>query len=111
MTSRPANSYTRPPTLIDRRPLWPLRPAKLRRRDFANARGDYEQFYEEFFDEKDTELYGADPRTKQRGDTIAAAIRKHLRPGSSILDVGCGLGDVLQMLPAGYRLAGMEYAK
>ena len=60
--SRPANPYTRRPTLTDRWQLWALQIAKLRRRDFANKEGDYEQFYEEFFDEKDSELYGADPK-------------------------------------------------
>src|SRR5262249_10108141 len=111
MTASSPNPYTRRPTLIDRAQLWIVKLAKLRRRGFANEAGAYEDFYEEFFEARDGELSGAARRPVQRGPPIADAIRRPLPQGASILDVGCGLGDVLQMLPSGYRLHGMEYAK
>jgi SAM-dependent methyltransferase len=111
MPNHPGNPYTRRPTLADRLQLWTVQLSKLRRRGFANTGGAYEEFYEQFFEDKDVELYGADRRTTLRAETINHAIRTHLAPGGSILDVGCGLGDVLAMLPDGYRLHGMEYAR
>lgn len=111
MATHPGNPFSRRPTLLDRVQLWTVQLAKLRRRGFANTTGAYEEFYEEFFEDKDVELFGTDPRTTVRAETVAGALRERLPPGSCVLDVGCGLGDVLAGLPAGYRLHGMEYAR
>lgn len=86
--------------------------AKLPRTLRRGASGDAgEEFYDEFFDEKDKELYEADPRTAQRRVTILDALRRHAPEGAAVVDVGCGLGDVLAALPAGYRLHGMDLSR
>lgn len=107
----PPNPYSRTPTLIDRLQLWIVALAKQKRPSFGQQGDEYQEFYEDFFEDKDVEAYYRDPRMAHRRDTINNAITTHLKPGASICDVGCGLGDVLYGLPAGYKLHGMEYAK
>jgi 2-polyprenyl-3-methyl-5-hydroxy-6-metoxy-1,4-benzoquinol methylase len=107
----PANPYTRNPTLIDRLQLLIVSLAKQKRPSFGKQSDQYQEFYEDFFEDKDVEAYYRDPRMSHRRDTINRAISQHLKPGASICDVGCGLGDVLHGLPDGYKLFGMEYAK
>ena len=99
------------PTAGDRFALWALKLAKLRRPRFGVARKEYKGFYEDYFEGKDVEAYSLDRRMTLRRGTVADTLTKHLPPGSSIIDVGCGLGDVLENLPPGYRLHGMDYAE
>lgn len=118
---RMSNPDTKPngDTTTARRPrfndyvaLWLLQLAKLRRRELAEPTGqDYEKFYEEFFDEKDLELYVKDRRSTTRQETILEFLQAHVPAGAKILDVGCGLGEILGILPAGYQLHGMDYAQ
>lgn len=102
----------RRPTLQDRLALWILKLAKLRRRSFTEPVGDdYAKFYEEFFEEKDIEQYEKDRRLVVRRDTINRTLARHAPPPASVLDVGCGLGDVLSGLDPGYTLHGTDYAR
>ena len=102
----------RAPTMTDRFALWLLKLAKLRRREFTDTKGDdYDQFYEEFFDAKDLELYERDRRLTLRRETINDYLAAHAPSGAEVLDVGCGLGDVLAGLKGDYQLAGMDYAR
>jgi ubiquinone/menaquinone biosynthesis C-methylase UbiE len=102
----------RRPKLTDRFALWLLKLAKLRRREFTDTKGEnYDQFYEEFFDEKDLELYERDRRLTLRRETINNFLNQHAPAGSKVIDVGCGLGDVLAGLKGNYPLFGMDYAK
>jgi 2-polyprenyl-3-methyl-5-hydroxy-6-metoxy-1,4-benzoquinol methylase len=108
----PATSPQRRPKLADRFALWLLKLAKLRRRNFTDVQGDnYDQFYEEFFDEKDLELYERDRRLTLRRETINRFLETHAGPGQRVIDVGCGLGDVLAGLSGDFQLFGMDYAK
>jgi 2-polyprenyl-3-methyl-5-hydroxy-6-metoxy-1,4-benzoquinol methylase len=107
----PSSGPQRRPTLADRFALGLLKLAKLRRRTFTDTQGEnYDQFYEEFFDEKDLHLYERDRRLTLRRETINAFLEKNTAPGAKVIDVGCGLGDVLAGLKGDFRLFGMDYA-
>ncbi|MGB7157533.1 MAG: class I SAM-dependent methyltransferase [Tepidisphaeraceae bacterium] len=91
--------------------LWLLKLAKLRRRNLTVPAGDdYDKFYEQFFDDKDIEAYDRDRRMVVRRETINRFLAEHAPPPRRVLDVGCGLGDVLAEMPGGYDLIGMDYA-
>jgi ubiquinone/menaquinone biosynthesis C-methylase UbiE len=95
----------------DRLSLWILKLAKLRRRDLAKPAGDdYDAFYESFFEEKDIEAYERDRRMTLRRETLNGYLAAQLPPPAKVLDVGCGLGDVLAGLSDGYDLFGLDYA-
>jgi len=70
----------------------------------------YDDFYEEFFEEKDNVSYMVDARMRVRRDTILNYL-KEFPSNLKILDIGCGLGDVLAELPDSYTLFGVDYAK
>jgi len=111
-TSSTHSGPQRHPTLGDRFALWLLKLAKLRRREFTDTKGEnYDQFYEEFFDEKDLQLYERDRRLTLRRETINDFLQQHAPAGAKVIDVGCGLGDVLAGLKGEYQLFGMDYAK
>src|SRR4051794_11301191 len=99
----------RRPTLADRLALVLLKLAKLRRVQLKNVSGDYDEFYEKFFEEKDEELSDVDPRMAHRRDTILRTLQKHVPPGASLLDVGCGIGDALLTMPDHYKLHAIDY--
>jgi 2-polyprenyl-3-methyl-5-hydroxy-6-metoxy-1,4-benzoquinol methylase len=105
-------SPARKPRLSDRLALWLLKLAKLRRRSFTETQGQgYDQFYEEFFDEKDLQLYEKDRRLTLRRETLNNYLQQHTPPGAKVIDVGCGLGDVLAGLKGDYQRFGMDYAQ
>lgn len=97
------------PRFSDYAALWLLRAAKTRRR-LLNRKTTAESFYEEFFDEKDRELYERDPRYVIRRQTIIQYLEEHVPGAASILDVGCGLGDLLAHLPVHYQIAGVDFS-
>jgi SAM-dependent methyltransferase len=70
-----------------------------------------EAFYEDFFDQKDNDLYERDPRMRLRRDTIREALARYVPAGGRALDVGCGLGDVLSDLPPSYERFGVDYSE
>jgi 2-polyprenyl-3-methyl-5-hydroxy-6-metoxy-1,4-benzoquinol methylase len=103
---------SRRPTFHDRLALWLLKLAKMRRRKFTEPVGeDYDKFYEAFFDEKDLELYVKDRRSSTRQETILEFLRTNAPADAKVLDVGCGLGEILGAMPPTYQLCGMDYAK
>jgi SAM-dependent methyltransferase len=99
------------PTLNDYVALWLLKLAKLHRYQLSHPHTDSLQFYEQFFDHKDVDLYVEDPRMRMRREVIRECLQKYVATEAKILDVGCGLGDVLMGIPAGYQLYGMDFAK
>ncbi len=103
---------TRRPTFDDRKALWILKLAKLRRREFASDSAEYSKFYEEYFEERDVDAYIEDRRMELRREIINGALQKHLPPGSRLLDVGCGLGDVMSGIPdsLGLKMFGFDFA-
>lgn len=45
----------------------------------------------------------------QHGPQIVALLARHVPPGASVVDYGCGAGDLIAaLLPAGYRAAGVD---
>jgi ubiquinone/menaquinone biosynthesis C-methylase UbiE len=112
-SSMPASGPQRTPTFGDRLSLWLLKAAKRHRRPLTAPAGgqNYDEFYEEFFEQKDLEVFDKDRRSTLRQETIVNFLAKHAPPHASVLDVGCGLGEVLGALPPQYQLSGMDYAK
>jgi len=84
------------PSVRDCLALWILKLAKMRRGRLSSAAAeDCADFYEKFFEEKDLDAYEKDARMALRRDTIRNALLKHSPPPGRVLDIGCGLGDVL----------------
>jgi SAM-dependent methyltransferase len=105
-------STTRRPTLYDWLALGILKVAKMRRTRLESTDPDnYDKFYEDFFAKKDEELSFNDPRMARRRKTILECLQRRVPPGGSILDAGCGLGEVLDDIPDGYKLFGFDYAR
>lgn len=100
------------PKLEDYLALWLLKLAKVKRTAFRSTdQQDYDQFYESFFEEKDIEAYNKDRRMNLRRDTLNKYLAENAPEDANILDVGCGLGDVLNDLDDHYALFGMDYAQ
>lgn len=89
-----------------------LEAAKLPRALRARwRRGSYHEFYDEFFSDKDRIAYERDPRMVERRRVVRQALERRLPAGARVLDVGCGLGDVLAALGDRYELCGVDYAE
>jgi 2-polyprenyl-3-methyl-5-hydroxy-6-metoxy-1,4-benzoquinol methylase len=71
---------------------------------------ELKQFYEEFFVAKDLEQSHCDERMAVRRRTIVGYLTEHLPAGATILDVGCGLGELLAALPTDYKTIGIDCA-
>ncbi|MDX2116488.1 MAG: class I SAM-dependent methyltransferase [Planctomycetota bacterium] len=106
------HTETRKPTLADYKALWILKLAKIRRREFGVDSENYEKFYEDYFEERDVSAYIDDRRMALRREVINDTLRKNLPRGGRLLDVGCGLGDVMHGIPAedGYQMFGFDFA-
>lgn len=106
------HTETRSPTFEDYKALWILKLAKLRRREFATDSADYEKFYEAYFEERDVDAYIEDRRMGLRREVINDALARSLSSGQRLLDVGCGLGDVMNGIPAdrNYTMFGFDFA-
>jgi SAM-dependent methyltransferase len=87
-----------------------LEAAKLPQ-SIRRSRKDAGAFYDEFFSEKDRVAYQHDPRMMQRRDTVSAAVARLLPSGGALLDAGCGLGDILESMPAGIVRHGVDYSQ
>ncbi|MCW5764479.1 MAG: class I SAM-dependent methyltransferase [Phycisphaeraceae bacterium] len=107
-----ATTAERKPKLNDYLSLWILKAAKMRRTQLASTETEnYDKFYEDFFVKKDEELSYNDPRMARRRQTILECLERRVPAGSSILDAGCGLGEVLADIPDRYKLFGFDYAR
>lgn len=107
-----AQSPSAKPAFNDYLSLGILKVAKMRRTRLESTDPEnYDKFYEDFFVKKDEELSFNDPRMARRRKTILECLQRRLKPGASILDAGCGLGEVLADIPEGYNLFGFDYAK
>lgn len=103
---------TSSPKFEDYIALWLLRLAKLRRRRLRTTTNeDCEGFYDQFFEQKDLEAYEEDVRLKTRRETMLEWFTGHMPGEAELLDVGCGIGDVLASLPKTYRLHGMDFSQ
>jgi SAM-dependent methyltransferase len=85
--------------------------ASLRRAKLHAPRGaSYDEFYEQFFDEGDVEATGEDDRKRARHETIVSYLDALAPRPVHVLDVGCGMGGLLRLLPGDFQLAGLEYS-
>lgn len=84
--------------------------AKRLRGRVQHKSGNEGEFYSEFFTDEDEDAFGWDPRARQRAETVRQAVSRLAMNGGSVLDVGCGLGEVLHGLAPDYRCFGVDYA-
>jgi len=70
---------------------------------------DPRQFYESFFGLEHIEQYQKDIRNILKHREIESVLVS-FPPGAWILDVGCGVGHVLQNISPGFRKIGMDYS-
>jgi ubiquinone/menaquinone biosynthesis C-methylase UbiE len=99
------------PTVSDYVSLFLTILAKLNRRHLSSRHGEISRnFYEQFFVEKDYQGWNLDERRNVRRATISKYLNQHISQGASLLDIGCGFGEVLSCLPKTYRLYGMDYS-
>jgi 2-polyprenyl-3-methyl-5-hydroxy-6-metoxy-1,4-benzoquinol methylase len=85
--------------------------AKRLRGRVQHQTGKEGEFYSEFFTDEDEDAFGWDPRARQRAETVRETIARLAARGASVLDVGCGLGEVLDGLTQDYRCFGVDYAE
>jgi len=95
------------PTLHDRFGLVALRFAKRRKPRYEFERGA--EFYQQFFRVDHLEQYESDLRMVLRHGEIARVLRG-LPPNSRALDLGCGVGHILRILPSGFEVFGVDYS-
>lgn len=95
----------RKPTLVDYVTRWGLHVGSLSRKKFQ----DNARFFEDYHTA--ASLYQAmyDLRRLLRRGTIVNALA-NLPPGAVIIDVGCGIGDVVAALSSHTKRVGIEYA-
>ena len=85
--------------------------AKRLRGRLQNQAGNENEFYSEFFTDEDEDVFGWDPRARQRVETVRLAVSSRVAKGGKVLDVGCGLGEVLDGLTEEYQCFGVDYAE
>jgi ubiquinone/menaquinone biosynthesis C-methylase UbiE len=86
-----------------------LRLAKYRRKKYSRGHRD---FYEQFFVEKHIHQSRYDLRARLRRHAIAHALFKAAMPERPrIVDVGCGVGDVIESMPPGALKIGLAYSQ
>ena len=85
--------------------------ASLRRAKLHDTSGSaYDEFYEGFFDDKDLEAAEADARKRVRHESVVEYLQHSSPPPRTVVDVGCGMGGLLRMMPGGFELSGVEYS-
>lgn len=70
---------------------------------------DAGRFYQQFFRNQDADAYARDVRHVLRAMEVRSALTG-VRPGEAVLDVGCGVGEVLRAAPDAARCIGMDYS-
>jgi SAM-dependent methyltransferase len=98
----------RPSDLVSLLMAWlaSLRRSKLR----ASSGTSYDEFYEKFFGGKDFETAQEDDRKRVRHETIVAYLNSLEPRPVHVLEVGCGVGGLLRIMPDDIQLSGVEYA-
>jgi len=113
LLSATSNSPLCRPTLHDHIQRLILRLSKLHKPALNDGCG---LFYESFFEEKSLDDATYDLRMRLRRDVVSKAIEKLpldrdcIDHQPLIVDVGCGVGDVLSSLPQEYLRVGISYS-
>jgi len=87
--------------------------AKINRTKLKNASdhsSEASEYYERFFLRKDFLDWKQDERKVIRRNTIKEFLNTQVRNSGSLLDVGCGFGEVLWGIPLQWRLYGIDYS-
>lgn len=87
--------------------------AKLNRAKLKNESDlspEMSEFYEQFFLRKDLSGWKHDERKIIRRNTIVDFLDSQVRNSGTLLDVGCGFGEVLYGMPPQWRLFGVDYS-
>jgi 2-polyprenyl-3-methyl-5-hydroxy-6-metoxy-1,4-benzoquinol methylase len=87
--------------------------AKINRTKLKNESDlspEMSEFYEQFFLRKDLSGWKHDERKIIRRNTIVDFLSSQVRNSGTLLDVGCGFGEVLYGMPPKWRLYGMDYS-
>jgi SAM-dependent methyltransferase len=85
--------------------------AKCLRGRMQRSAGNEAAFYSDFFTDEDEDTFGWDPRARLRQQTVKYALNSRIPTGGKILDVGCGLGEVLAALIDDYTCFGVDFAE
>jgi ubiquinone/menaquinone biosynthesis C-methylase UbiE len=99
--------------LLDLLDLALLRLAKLGRRKLAESTPEQNRaFYDAFFTATDESVRWShlDPRRQVAQQVLCDAVVEYVPEGSSIVEIGCGLGDNLLMLAGRWHLTGIDYS-
>lgn len=110
MMTRESPCPDREPGFKDRLALWIVRLSKLGRVDRRDTASD-RVFYEQFFVEKDRRAYEEDPRMRVRRRVLSSFLKERFSAGATVVDVGCGLGDVLEGIGTRYARVGVEVTR
>jgi SAM-dependent methyltransferase len=97
----------RSPTLQDRVELWTLRLAKWQKSRYKPS--DADQFYQSYFSGEHIEAYQRDIRHVLRRREIADWIARD-RVSGIVIDIGCGVGDILQIFEKGFWRVGTDFS-
>jgi ubiquinone/menaquinone biosynthesis C-methylase UbiE len=95
------------PSLHDLLALLALRLAKRRKARYQPETG--KAFYEQFFRPDHLLQYEYDLRAILRKETILDALRS-LHTQARVLDIGCGVGYILRLLPDCFKKIGVDYS-
>jgi ubiquinone/menaquinone biosynthesis C-methylase UbiE len=100
----------RRPTVHDHVTHFGLRLAKLGRRKYG---GNHQKFYEEFFSEKHVHQALYDLRHRLRREAVTAALHDLIdkTPRPVLVDVGCGVGDIIRAIPDRWLRLAMLYSE
>lgn len=93
------------PSVQDWISLFVLKLAKLHRRKYVQREDS--KFYQEFFKESDPEACSKDIRRRLRNIEILSVLDGY-KDGSIIVDLGCGVGDLCQIIPSHLRKIGID---
>ncbi len=95
------------PTLHDYIALWAVKASKRQKDDYS---GDQRQaFYDEHFEERHVEAYKRDVRSVLRRREIQR-VTSMLPEQAAILDVACGVGDVVSSLAPRHHVYAMDFS-
>jgi ubiquinone/menaquinone biosynthesis C-methylase UbiE len=99
-------SREKKPTLHDHIARWGLHVAKLGR---SKHHGNERAFYEQFFIDKSIDEYRYDLRHMLRREAVASTMAD-IQPDAVVVDIGCGVGDIINTIGSQCTRIGVEYS-